>query len=692
MNPKLKKVLDTTIPLILIVGFTLAACYLYFYDGLLGGDDIRFHLGNIYDVYYGMKHGLSIDSSNHIYLGAYAYNTHVFYAPFPHYFAAIIMLIFNVDTVVALKISITFFCFIGILFFYLFSYRISKRRSVAVLGAAIFAFGPYRMFCGLCRFAYAETIAMSIMPILFYGIYAITHDETPKYRSFLMVIVGISLLVLSHPFTALISVIFALIYMAIRYKNVIAFVKNKKGLILSISTVVLVLGLVGFYFFPMLEAESSGLYRISDSTAVWTNYQHVANSTANSWQFSGFLNLTWLNSMVNSGKFPETYSASSLLLGVGLVIISAILVAVGDHFIKKLPYSKYYRIPVVILISAFPIIFTIQRLEVYLALLMFDITYLAVQFFDEKKVERERNGEKVAFDKDVFKDVIYLGLSLLILLLFIFVGDVWYIVPDIFYTCQFAWRLWSLFYLYLSWIIVIGLNALSEYKNQIGFICLASVPFIFFTAAQEYPEKRGAMEEESAGAYVHYTYGDKEVMQTSNVGVMNEYIPLVFYEEGYESEYSNSLYNKIRSTIGNYRLYQYTIDKYIKPAFLEGDGDLTITEFNTPNVSFDAIVNIDNSLIQLPQFYYKGYYAEFVDKDTNEVIDKVECGYVDGLVSFRAQVGEYKINVYYKGSNLRVAFNIVFFVTLPFVGALAVLSGFEFYQEKIKAKKPQIEN
>ena len=434
MNSKLKKVLEITIPLLFIVGFTFAACFIYFYDGVIGGDDIRFHLGNIYDVYYGMKNGLPIDSSNHLFLGAYAYNTHIFYAPFPHYFAAIIMLIFNVDSVTSVKISVTFFCFIGILFFYFFSYRISKRRSVALLGAAIFAFGPYRMFCGLCRFAYAETIAMSIMPILFYGIYAITHDDTPKYRSFLMVIVGISLLVLSHPFTALISVIFALIYMAIRYKNVVAFIKNKKGLILSISTVVLIFGLVGFYFFPMLEAESTGLYRLSDSTAVWTNYQHVANSTASSWNFSGFLNLSWLNNMVKNGRLPETYSASNMVLGVGLVVLSALLVAISDHFIKKLPYSKYYRLPTAILISILPIIFTIQRLEIYLAILMFDLTYLAVQFFDEKKIDKERNNEQIKFNKDTFKDVIYLGISLLVLLLFIFVGDVWFIVPHIFYT------------------------------------------------------------------------------------------------------------------------------------------------------------------------------------------------------------------------------------------------------------------
>ena len=109
-NDIVKRIINIAVPLLFLVGITLISSFLYLQPGISTGDDYTFHLGNIYDAYYGMKNGLSIDSSNHNMMGIYAYNTHLFYAPFPHYFAALIMLIFNASSIDAVKITVTIFC------------------------------------------------------------------------------------------------------------------------------------------------------------------------------------------------------------------------------------------------------------------------------------------------------------------------------------------------------------------------------------------------------------------------------------------------------------------------------------------------------------------------------------------------------------------------------------------------------
>ena len=151
------------------------------------------------------------------------------------------MIIFNCSNIVAVKLSISIFCFIGALFFYFFAKKISNSITVSLLSAAFFVFCPYRMFCGYCRFAYAETIAISILPVLFYGIYSIAHDERPTYRSYIAITLGVSGLILSHPFTALSAMILALVYMAVKFKATWNMLRSKKGLILSISTALLIL-------------------------------------------------------------------------------------------------------------------------------------------------------------------------------------------------------------------------------------------------------------------------------------------------------------------------------------------------------------------------------------------------------------------------------------------------------------------
>lgn len=686
MKKRFKLVLEIIIPILVIVSITIISSFLYLYKGITTGDDFNFHLGNIYDTYYGITHGLPLDSTCHNLLGIYGYNTHLFYAPLVHYFAAISMVIFHIDAVMAVKFTISFFTFIGAGSFYLFAKRVSKNIAVSLIATAFFIFCPYRVFCGYCRFALAETIAISFLPVLFYGIYSITHDESPRYFSFLMVILGISGLILSHPFTALMGVIIALIYMAVRYKQVWGFIKNRKGLLLSITTILVIFMLVGFYFFPMIGPKNSGLYRISDAEVTWTNYQHLAKSASNSWQYAGFLNIDWINGRINSKLWPSSNSTNLMTLSGLLLIISAIIVAIIDHFFPRFIKNKYLVGGIAVTSSIIPLLFYVQRLEVYLALIVFDIIYFTSKHFSNNEVMVDNNEQGwLRINKEVFIDVIYLVSITIIFLIFIFIGQSWHLLPELFYTAQFAWRLWSIVSLSVSWLFLILINTLYKYKNKIAFTLVSILPALLFAFSQSYPEKRVALTYTDAKATIYTTYTQEDTYLRGTIGARNEYIPIIYYDDTYVSEYATSLYSTIKSTIGKANKYKHTINEYITPAFLYGSGIIECVELNTPNVTFNATIN-DDALIQIPQFYYDGYVISICDTNGKHLSNSKVVN-VDSLVSFNVSKGNYIIKVSYKGPVVRQVFNVVFYFGLSGVIALSALGVREYIIDKKRDKE-----
>ncbi len=685
VKDRLLKSARIIVPIVVIFLMTLCCCYLYLFKGIAGGDDIKFHLGNVYDVYYGMKNGLSIDSTNHLLMGAYAYNTHLFYAPLPHYGAAILMYIFGITSINAVKTFVFLLTFFAGVMFYCLAYKISKKVVVSLLSAAFFIFCPYRMFCGYARFAYAETIAMCFIPCFFYGIYSITHDNEPKALSFLTVVVGACGLILSHPFTAVTMALVAILYMAVHFKGVWSFIKTKKGIIYSLSAVVLIILGVGFYAFPMVKALGSGLYRISDDAAVWTTYEHVSGSTLNSSAFSGFFNFVWINSKIEANAWNTDWSPAMLTLSVCLVFIGAILAAVADFALGKLPFNKFYRLPIMIVVSFLPICFFVQRIEVYLSLALYDVILIIAEYLKEKT---EGYFEKKGWfkrNKDAVIDLIFLVVVSAIALVFIYVGKAWKIVPSFFYSCQFAWRLWSVVSLTTSWAFICGINATTYIKNtKAPFYLAAIVPFLLFSTSQAYLEKKYVIDNSS----IYQSYAEEECKQANNIGVMNEYIPAIFYDSSYKSEYSNSLYRKIRNTIGYSSRYQRDTSSYLTPVFLEGSGMAFVTELNTPSVDFEISVD-DEALIQIPQFFYDGYEIKATDT-SNKVTTELEPVNVDCLVSFKLNAGSYRVEVRYVGPKVRRVFNVLWYVGLAGDVALGSYGIYELINKKHKEKEQEV--
>ena len=234
-----------------------------------------------------------------------------------------------------------------------------------------------------------------------------------------------------------------------------------------------------------------------------------------------------------------------------------------------------------------------------------------------------------------------------------------------------------------TWLFIIFFDMSIKSRHRLKFISpLLIAPAILMVTTMSFREKGVALTYPEAKGYVLQEFGEDRVKDCKYIGVMNEYMPQIFYENDYKSEYANSLYPSIKETIGQSEQYRFAKEDYLSPAFLTGDGLLTCTELNTPDVVFDASINSE-SLIQLPQFYYDGYQITLVDKATGES-HLAEVINVDSLVSFVAIEGEYTINVNYKGPIIRRVFNVFFFIGIGGIAGLSVLAVRELYREKKK--------
>jgi hypothetical protein len=119
------------------------------------------------------------------------------------------------------------------------------------------------------------------------------------------------------------------------------------------------------------------------------------------------------------------------------------------------------------------------------------------------------------------------------------------------------------------------------------------------------------------------------------------------------------------------------------PRALEGDSDLKATKLNTPAVTLEGTINQDDTLVQIPQFYYDGYEAKVTDMTSNSV-SYASISEVDGLVAFKvSKVGTYTIDISYKGSkNYRIG-KYLFIVSSVGLVALGV-SGYLFRKKQEK--------
>ena len=132
-----------------------------------------------------------------------------------------------------------------------------------------------------------------------------------------------------------------------------------------------------------------------------------------------------------------------------------------------------------------------------------------------------------------------------------------------------------------TWLFVIFFDMSIKSRHRLKFISPRLIaPAILMVTTMSFREKGVALTYPEAKGYVLQEFSEDRVKDCKYIGVMNEYMPQIFYQKDYESEYTNSLYTQIKISIGHQERYRFTKEDYISPAFLTGNGSLTCTELN----------------------------------------------------------------------------------------------------------------
>lgn len=669
-------IFKTYFPYVVLVVAALISCYIYFLPGLAGGDDIAFHLSMVNDVVYGFKHGYFGLSTNHLFMGGFALYNFGFYGPVTHYGAGIFVFLFSwagATPIVGLKFMIFASGILGGIYMYKLALKMSNgHKVVALVSSVLFIFLPYRIFCALARCAFAESIAMALMPMVFYGAYSFLHDKEYRVEPYVAFSIGAALIVLAHPFTGLITAIFGGLYVLCNAKTIYDNRKNYKALISMGAALVITTFLVLFYVANASYYDGLDYYNVSDEVRQWTTYEHVASETARTYDFSGFINIIYINN-VQGADWWNNENVSSLLFSAGLYFVAMMSAIVLDYILKPLKNSKYYRHPIACVAAyIFPVIFQV-RAEIYIAIAISLVVYFFISYLI--RVLPSQNEENIPLYKNI--DLYFLIVSLLICLILLMVPYAWRIVPSILYKGQFAWRMWSITAFLAAMLVTLLLSHFKAKKSAL--IATAVVACSIVTLTMGTVEKR-----------IYYQVrpdniirqdGTQYAMSIKYSGAQNEMVPQIYEKSDYVSEYANSLYDKVRTAIRTHSNFFYTLDDYYDPVFLEGTGTCNIIYYNSPNNKFHVEITSDIALIQLPQFYYKGYSLYSGATYLGEAKD------VDGLVTMELKKGTYDVSLNFKNS-------LAYQITRPlfYIGIFSLIAGGVFgyiYRTKMMKKKEE---
>jgi len=633
-----KEVCHKALPYIILLVASILPFTIWFKIGgkITTGDDTAWHQMWPWDLAEGWRNGyFGRVTPSHSLLGNLGLGTYLFYGPLCHYFVAGLNFCFPFISInTSLKIVTIISFWTSSIWMYQLVKRIAKDDMLSLMIALLWTFVPYRIYCILYRGAYPEVIAMGFLPLLFLGVHRLGHGDF-RPSTFLKCIFGVSCLVLSHPYTSVIGISAALIYLLVSYKGLVALFKNKRAIIYACVSVVLMICLVGWYVFPMLHYLNSGLYLVSDKQLMWTNVEHIQNSILQSGSFSGFLSREWLEVKSPGYGFPNVLNETwgGWILDYFIVGTFGVLgLLAGYVSSKKLNKFLSGGIAATLVLGA---MLLTNRPEVKIVAPLLSVLLFVLFAKEEKK----QDPNLVTKEFEIFKEPDFYVSIFLILVAstLIWSQDIWEMLPKVMLNAQFAWRNWSLFAV-ASVILLAFILPLSSKRRIVTGLTAVAVALLFISN-MGIIDKRFVLD---AGQTGREEPSMSMLASTHRMGAQNEYTPAVFRDGSYTSEYSNSLYYEVRSEMYGGKSLHFGIDEYITPVFLEGSGTIEIASLNSPEATFTVNVTSEKALIQFPQFFYDGYelqYGKERAKGTN----------IDGLVSFEVTNGNYSAKLKWVG-------------------------------------------
>ena len=262
---------DKVIHYIIIVAVSFIASIPLINLRIYGTDDGFVHMLRIFGTEQILKTGIFPPFIYSKFANGFGYAINLFYSPFVTY-GPLFFRIFGLHYYTCLKLFAYSTILISCFTMYNFLYEVSKKREIAILGAVIYAFIPYRLETIFNRFAIGEFTAYIFFPMLFHGLFNLLKGDGKKHYYIAISAIG---LILTHTISTEYSAIFALLYIVFNFKQL----KNK-GVIRKIAiNVIFILAITAFFTVPLMEHKILGNYVIFNSTSMRSLPSDVQNST-----------------------------------------------------------------------------------------------------------------------------------------------------------------------------------------------------------------------------------------------------------------------------------------------------------------------------------------------------------------------------------------------------------------------------
>ena len=180
-------------------------------------------------------------------LDGYNYPEFNFYGNFPFTIAGVLLVLFPINALDAMVIELCFFLYCGAIAVFLFGKKISSNNYAALMGSVIFLTAPYFLTNIYDRFAYTETIAFCIIPVVLLFLYEILSNNSTVY--FFLFVISLIMLIHTHNILTFYTFFFILIILLFFFPSVSTEIVPYLKIILGIACA---LCISSWYFIPQL--------------------------------------------------------------------------------------------------------------------------------------------------------------------------------------------------------------------------------------------------------------------------------------------------------------------------------------------------------------------------------------------------------------------------------------------------------
>ena len=184
-------------------------------EAFIIGHDFTFHTARIEGMAQGLKSGQFPVRVHGGLLNGYGYANSMFYPELLMYFPAMLSVL-GVSTITAFKAYIVFINFLTFICSYIPFKKMTDSRYMALTMSIVYLLNPYRQICAYYRSAIGEFAALTFLPLVMYGLYAVLKGNQ---KDWWCLVVGATGLLQCHILTTELTAFLAVIVVLIYIKN-----------------------------------------------------------------------------------------------------------------------------------------------------------------------------------------------------------------------------------------------------------------------------------------------------------------------------------------------------------------------------------------------------------------------------------------------------------------------------------------